>query len=169
MYLEKNNFANGDFKIIVIHFFIQKIFFCFLFAVQLIYNFMVATKKIKRKVSPKKSATAKNVAIGVSVAAVSLAAFLLSGSRGEKNRAKLKKMGGKMKKEIAGEIKKVKQISKKEYSEVIDAVVKKYKDFDKKDIEDFVASAKDHWDEVVKKTKTKKKEVKKRVVAKKKS
>ena len=103
----------------------------------------------KKKTLAKKNFSAKKkVAVGLGIAAAGLAAYLLSGSRGKKRRAALKKWAGVVEKEIAREVKKLKTVSKKEYDAIVSTVAKKYSDLDKEDLKQIVADAKRHFADV---------------------
>lgn len=117
----------------------------------------------------------KKVGVGVGIAAAvaaAAAAYMLTGERGKKNRAAIKGAVDKAKKEIEREVKKAKNVTKKQYHSIVDQVLAKYKQIDKAAVVSIVSEMKNHWDvisdEVKGATKTVKKAPKK-VVKKKKT
>lgn len=96
----------------------------------------------------------RKVAVGVGLgllAAAAVAGYLLSGKRGEKNRKKIKAWAENAKKEIAAQLKKLKQVNKAAYNRVVDEVSRKYKavkSVDPKELEAMVRDVKRHWQNI---------------------
>ncbi len=63
--------------------------------------------------------------IGAGLAAAAVAAYVLTGERGKKNRAKIKGWSAKLEKHASAEISKLKKTGVKEYQKVIAALAKK--------------------------------------------
>ncbi len=111
----------------------------------------------------KKGVSAKQViGVGVGVAALSAAAYLLFGPNGKKNRKIIKGWAVKMKGEIIEKFEEAKELTEPVYNEIIDKVQAKYskmQNIDKKELEDVIAEMKKNWkaikkDSGSKKTKT---------------
>ena len=62
--------------------------------------------------------------VGAALAAGAVAAYLLTGKRGEKNRAKIKELSKSMQTEVTKELKKLKKVGEKEYHAIIAKVAK---------------------------------------------
>lgn len=100
------------------------------------------------------------VAITAGIAAATIAAALLLGHDGKKNRKDLKNWSIKMKKEVVAKAKKIKTVSAPVYKEIVDQVAKGYvgiKDIDKADLKREVNILKKEWNKVVKVSKKSKK------------
>ena len=104
--------------------------------------------KTKKGMSGKAKAA---IGIGAGLAAAGVAAFLLLGERGEKNRKAVKAWAGKMQGEISREIGKLKQVSKAQYLAIVSEVAKRYKNIDKADLDGVVADLKNPWKNLEKK------------------
>jgi hypothetical protein len=115
----------------------------------------------------------KAVAIGAGVAALAAAAvgtYLLTGKQGAKNRKKISSFAEKAKKEIAQELKKTEQVTKKVYDQTVDAVAKKYKavkNIDAAEIVALTSELKSYWDDMSSTAKSAAERVSKAVGAKK--
>jgi gas vesicle protein len=118
----------------------------------------------------KKGAIAKQViGVGVGVAALSAAAYLLFGPNGKKNRKIIRGWAVKMKGEIIEKFEEVKELTEPIYNEIIDEVQKKYagfKNIDKKELQEIIAEMRKDWISIKKTANPKK--AKKAVVSKKK-
>ncbi len=120
-----------------------------------------------------KKAQKKAVAIGAGVAALAAAAvgtYLLTGKRGAKNRKKISAFADKAKKEIAQELKKTEQVTKKVYDQTVDAVAKKYKavkNIDAGELAALSSELKSYWNDMSATAKTAAKRVTKAVSPKK--
>ena len=118
----------------------------------------------------KKGAIAKQViGVGVGVAALSAAAYLLFGPNGKKNRKIIRGWAVKMKGEIIEKFEEVKELTEPIYNEIIDEVQKKYagfKNIDKKELQEIIAEMRKDWISIKKTANPKK--AKKAVVTKKK-
>lgn len=110
--------------------------------------------------------------VGLTAAAVAAAgAYFLYGSKdADKNRKSVKSWALKAKAEVLEKMEDAKKMSKEEYEEMVHAVTSTYagvKGATKKDLGEFAAEMKDHWDVIEgftkKKAKTSKKAVKKAV------
>jgi len=112
-------------------------------------------KKIKtKKISAiKKMSNGKKVAIGAGVAALGAGAFYLLGPNAKSHQKKVKALTEKMKKEIVGEVKKVKEMTPIIYQKAVDVIsenyAKQYK-LHEKDIKSFANKLKKEWKGVAK-------------------
>ncbi|NCU28548.1 MAG: hypothetical protein EOM85_02665 [Candidatus Moranbacteria bacterium] len=97
----------------------------------------------------KKGASAKKIiGIGVGVAALSAAAYLLFGPEGKKNRKVVKSWAVKMKGEIIEKFEEAKELTEPVYNEIIDKVQQKYakvQNIDQKELQSVVAEMKKNW------------------------
>lgn len=125
-------------------------------------------KKQKQGISAKQV-----IGVGVGVAALSAAAYLLFGPNGKNNRKVIKGWAVKMKGEIIEKFEEAKELTEPVYNEIIDRVQAKYaklQNIDKKELEATVAEIKKNWKALKKssmpkksgKTKTATKQVKTR-------
>lgn len=88
------------------------------------------------------------IGVGVGVAALSAAAYLLFGPNGKKNRKTIKGWTVKMKGEIIEKFEETKELTEPIYNEIIDKVQQKYakmQSIDKKELEETVAEIKKNW------------------------
>lgn len=88
------------------------------------------------------------IGVGVGVAALSAAAYLLFGPNGKKNRKTIKGWAVKMKGEIIEKFEETKELTEPIYNEIIDKVQQKYakmQSIDKKELEETVAEIKKNW------------------------
>lgn len=88
------------------------------------------------------------IGVGVGVAALSAAAYLLFGPNGKKNRKTIKGWAVKMKGEIIEKFEETKELTEHIYNEIIDKVQQKYakmQSIDKKELEETVAEIKKNW------------------------
>ncbi len=101
----------------------------------------------------KKQSKAGEIATMTGIAAASVAAYLLLGPDGKKNRKTAEAWGNKMKKEVVDNMKKAKKLSGPVYHEIVDKVSKKYgnlKNIDKKDLAPVLSELRKSWDHIVK-------------------
>ncbi len=97
------------------------------------------------------------VAVGVGIAAATVAAYLLFGPEGKKNRKVIKGWVVKMKGEIIEALEKVQNVTEPAYNKVVDTISAKYakaKNIDKQELEAVVADLRKHWKVISKGTKT---------------
>ncbi|MDQ5954358.1 MAG: hypothetical protein QG583_286 [Patescibacteria group bacterium] len=88
------------------------------------------------------------VALGAGVAALSVAAYLLLGPDGKKNRKKVGDWSEKMKKEAAAKFKKMKHVTEPIYNKVVDEISSKYmkaKGLSVEEVGEVVKDLKKHW------------------------
>lgn len=114
-----------------------------------------------KKQTENKNSTGKVLAVGVGIAALSAAAYVLFGPDAKKNRKKISGWATKMKGEIIEKFEKMQEITEPIYNKAIDDVAKKYaksKSITAEELMGVVAELKKHWKT---NTKTKKKAVKK--------
>lgn len=127
----------------------------------------MATKKTSKA---NNGGAGKALAVGVGVAAVSAAAYLLFGPEGKKNRKKVQGWAVKMKGEMIEKFEKAQEVTEPIYHKVVDEVSAKYaklKNVDKKDVDDAVAEVKKHWNALMRDVKPKAKKTAKKSPAKK--
>lgn len=108
------------------------------------------------------------IGVGVGVAALSAAAYLLFGPNGKKNRKTIKGWAVKMKGEIIEKFEETRELTEPVYNEIIDKVQQKYakiQSIDKKELEETVAEIKKNW-KAIKKGAMPKKTVKTKIVKK---
>jgi gas vesicle protein len=124
-------------------------------------------KKKTEKVS-KKNKTKKMVGLGVGIAVLGVASYLLFGPDGKKNQKKIKGWAIKMKGEIIEEFEKMKELTQADYHKIIDQIQKKYskiKKIDKKELTQVVDQMKNYWKTIEKKNKKPIKKVTKRKIS----
>jgi len=96
-----------------------------------------------------KGVSAKQViGVGVGVAALSAAAYLLFGPNGKKNRKAIKGWAVKMKGEIIEKFEEAKELTEPVYNEIIDKVQQKYskiQNIDKEELQATIAEIKKNW------------------------
>lgn len=118
------------------------------------------------------SGVGKVVAVGAGIAALSVAAYMLFGPNGKKNKKAIKGWAIKMKGEIIEKLEDIKEVTAPVYENIVSAVADKYaklKHIDAADLEAEVATLKKHWKAMTKGgAKKTAKKVTKKVVAKKK-
>ena len=105
-------------------------------------------KKEKKGVSAKKI-----IGVGVGVAALSAAAYLLFGPNGKKNRKVVKSWAVKMKGEIIEKFEEAKELTEPVYHEIIDKVQAKYaklQNIDKKELNEVISEMKNSWKSIKK-------------------
>ena len=130
----------------------------------------MATKKIaaKKETLSNKQAIGIGVGITAAVAAVASGYFLYGSKNAAKNRKTVKSWALKAKAEVLEGIEKAKDMSKEDYEQLVDGVVKTYleaKSASKNELSSFKKEMKDHWVGLVKDANPKK-QVAKKVVKK---
>lgn len=106
----------------------------------------------------------KKIAIGAGVVALGTGAFYLLGPNAKTHQKKAVALLAKMKKELAGEIKKAEKVSMPIYNKAIDKISKNYAKqykLHEKDIKGFAKKLKGEWKNVEKVAKKKLKSIKK--------
>lgn len=123
---------------------------------------------VKKTVAKKGgSNVGKAIGVGVGIAALSAAAYLLMGPDGKKNRKAVKAWTVKMKAEVAEKMEKMKEVTGPMYEKIVHEVAEKYKkvkNIDPKDVQAEIASLKKHWGGMAKTTVKKAKKVVKKAV-----
>lgn len=103
----------------------------------------------KKSKSAKKGVSAKTVVgLGVGIAALSAATYLLFGPNGKKNKKTIKGWTVKMKGEIIEEFEKAKELTEPVYHNIVDKIKAKYskiKGMDAQELEAVVNEIKKHW------------------------
>ena len=120
----------------------------------------MASKKTTKTTKKGASKAGKVAAVGVGVAALSVAAYLLFGPEGKKNRKKVRGWMVKMKGEIIEKCEKVKDVTEPVFDKIVDTVSSKYQKMahvDDKELEASVKEIKKHWKSLVKDEKSKSK------------
>lgn len=119
-----------------------------------------------KKVENKKGLGTKAVlGIGVGVAALSAAAYILFGPEGKKNRKIIKGWSVKMKGEIIEKFENVKELTEPVYNQIVDNIQAKYaklKNVDQEELTKVVGEIKKHWKTLKKETTGKKQTLKKK-------
>lgn len=104
---------------------------------------------MEKKKTGKKGLSAKKViGIGVGVAALAAAAYVLFGPNGKKNQKAIRGWAVKMKGEIIEKFEEAKELTEPVYHNIIDKIKGKYakfKNVDKKELEDTINEIKKHW------------------------
>lgn len=93
----------------------------------------------------------KVLAIGAGVAGSALAAYMLFGKDGAKNRKAVRGWAVKMKGEIMEKFENSKEVSENMYHEIVDKAHKKYatlKNVDEKELQKTIAEIKKHWKDI---------------------
>lgn len=96
----------------------------------------------------------KALAIGAgatALAAAAAATYLLSGKRGAKNRAKVKKWVTDARKEVSKQVGGLQKVTKQTYNKAVDTAMKQYetlKNVDKAELAKVAAELKGHWDDI---------------------
>ena len=107
-----------------------------------------------------KTSVGTKVAIGVTIAAATAAAYMLFGPNGKKNRKVVRGWSVKMKGKIIEKFEKAKNLSEETYHSIVDQVITQYakiKNVDQKELASTVADIRKHWKAIVKNTTPKKK------------
>lgn len=111
----------------------------------------------KKSKSVKKGVSAKTVVgLGVGIAALSAATYLLFGPNGKKNQKMIKGWAVKMKGEIIEEFEKAKELTEPVYHNIVDKIKAKYskiKGMDTQELEAVVNEIKKHWKGIQKEAK----------------
>lgn len=95
-----------------------------------------------------KSNSGKIVAAGIGIAAASIAAYLLLGPNGKKNRKEIKSWMVKMKAEVAEKIEDMQDVTADAYQDVVESVASKYsklKNISAEDLKSEIAHLKSQW------------------------
>lgn len=125
-------------------------------------------KKANKKTN-KGSNLGKIIATGAGVAALSVAAYVLFGPEGKKNRKKIKGWAVKMKGEIIEKFEDMKEVTEPMYHKVVDEISSKYakaKGISQEEINEVVGDLKKHWKTLSKDTKKVVKPIKKAIAKK---
>ncbi len=118
---------------------------------------------VKKTTKTSGSNVGKAIGVGVGIAALSAAAYLLMGPDGKKNRKAVKAWTVKMKAEVAEKMENMKEVTGPIYEKIVHEVADKYKklkNIDPKDVQAEIATLKKQWSGM---TKTTAKKVKKAV------
>lgn len=114
----------------------------------------------KKQTTKKKGMSAKTVVgLGVGIAALSAATYLLFGPNGKKNQKIIKGWTVKMKGEIIEEFEKAKELTEPIYHNIIDKIQNKYakiKGIDQEELRGVIEEIKKHWKGIQKQAKNKK-------------
>lgn len=118
----------------------------------------MVTKKTTSKKGTKNTNnnSGKIVAGVIGVAALSVAAYLLAGPEGKKNRKVARAWMLKMKAEVAEKVEDMKEVTADTYSNIVESVATKYsklKHINADDLEKEVSSLKKEWSKMVKSNK----------------
>ena len=114
----------------------------------------------KKQTSQKGMSAGEKIAIGAGVVGASVAAYLLFGPEGKKNRKIVKGWAVKMKGEIMEKVESIKDLTEPVYENIVDQIQSKYeklKNIDKKEVLAVAAEMRKHWKAVSKTAKPKKK------------
>lgn len=112
-----------------------------------------------KKSTKNEAGVGKAVGIGVGVAALTAAAYLLFGKDGKKNRKMIRGWSVKMKGEIIEKFENAKELTEPLYHEIVDTIGAKYaklKNIDPEELKDVVGEIKKHWKTLSKDAKVKK-------------
>ena len=131
----------------------------------------IISNQMVKKVGEKKGVSAKTViGVGVGVAALSAAAYVLFGPDGKKNRKAIRSWSVKMKGEIIEKFENAKELTEPVYHKIVDEAKAKYaklKNVDPAELEATVSEIKRHWKAIKKEAIGGKKAAPKKAVAKK--
>lgn len=119
-----------------------------------------------KKVS--KNNTGKAVGVAAGMAAVGVAAYLLFGPEGKKNKKLIKSWAVKMKADILEKIENLEEVTSPVYEKIVDEVgnrYKKLKNINLEDLEKEIATFKKNWKDMERKSKSQVRRVNKKVVA----
>lgn len=111
---------------------------------------------MKKQIKKKGISTGKKVAIGATIAAAGVAAYMLFGPDGKKNRKVVRGWAVKMKGEIIEKFEKVKDVTEPIYHNIVDQVSDKYskmKNIDREELKATVADIRKHWKVISKEAK----------------
>lgn len=101
----------------------------------------------------------KMIGAGIAVAAIAAAAtYFLTGKRGEKNRAKIEAWTLKMKAEVLAKMKKLKDVNKEAYHQLVDEVAERYQRVEKvgaEELKRLTPEIKAAWTQISKEIKNK--------------
>ena len=102
-----------------------------------------------KKIASKKGVSAKQViGVGVGIAALSAAAYVLFGPEGKKNRKAIRSWSVKMKGEIIEKFENAKVLTEPIYHQIVDSVSAKYaklKNVDPEELRATISEIKKHW------------------------
>lgn len=115
---------------------------------------------MKKRVTKKGMSTGAKVAIGASVAAAGVAAYLLFGPEGKKNRKVVRGWAVKMKGEVIEKFEQAKEVTEPIYHKIVDQVSARYakmKNVDQAELKAMVADMRKHWKAMSKGAKSKSK------------
>ncbi len=114
---------------------------------------------MKKQTVKKGMSTGAKIGIGATVAAAGVAAYLLLGPDGKKNRKKVSAWTDKMEKEVIKKVKSAKALSEATYHDLIDDVLAKYKTIqgvNKKELIALASELRNHWKAISNSAKPKK-------------
>ena len=112
----------------------------------------------------KKSNFKEGIALGAGIAALSVAAYVLFGPEGKKNRKTVRGWSVKMKGEIIEKLEEAKEITEPMYHDILNKVSEKYaglKNIDQEELKTVVGDLRKQWKHVLKEIKPKKKSLSK--------
>ena len=112
----------------------------------------------------KKSNFKEGIALGAGIAALSVAAYVLFGPEGKKNRKTVRGWSVKMKGEIIEKLEEAKEITEPMYHDILNKVSEKYaglKNIDQEELKTVVGDLRKPWKHVLKEIKPKKKSLSK--------
>lgn len=115
---------------------------------------------MKKQVSKKGMSTAAKVGMGLGLAAAGVAAYLLWGKDGKKNRKVVRGWAVKMKGEIIEKFEKAENVTEATYHNIVDQVKARYekmKNVDQAELKAMVDDIRKHWKIMSKGAKSKKK------------
>lgn len=114
---------------------------------------------MKKQATTKKGmSTGAKIGIGATIAAAGVAAYMLFGPEGKKNRKIIRGWSMKMKGEIIEKFEKAKDITEPMYHKIVDQVSEKYakmKTVDKAELQALATELRGHWKSMTKGTKPK--------------
>lgn len=103
---------------------------------------------MKKQIKKKGLSTGKKVAIGATLAVAGIAAYMLFGPNGKKNRKVVRGWAVKMKGEIIEKFEQVKEVTEPVYHSIVDQISAKYakmKNVDQAELKSVVADIRKHW------------------------
>lgn len=113
---------------------------------------------MKKQVTQKGLSTGTKIGIGASLAAAGVAAYLLFGKDGKKNRKIVRGWAVKMKGEIIEKFEKAENLTETVYHNVVDQVSARYakmKDVDQEELKELITDIRKHWKNMTKGAKPK--------------
>ena len=113
---------------------------------------------MKKQTTKNEMSTGTKIGIGASIAAAGVAAYLLFGKDGKKNRKIIRGWSVKMKGEIIEKFEKMKDVTEPIYNSIVDEVSSKYakmKDVDQSELKALVTDVRKHWKAMSKGVKSK--------------